>query len=177
MEVGTSDLRLPQVAGITTREERRRASGQWLLASAPLVSEAPSKVGAGSLATKVARNLPGEPTAAGSARRLVEAVFGAWGFSAADAAVVVSELVTNAVEHAGRKPVRVTLALLGGGRVRISVVDLSRQLPQPRGAGAEDESGRGLALVGLMSSGWGVDHLRWGKRVWAELKVETAAGS
>lgn len=34
---------------------------------------------------------------------------------------------------------------------------------------AEDESGRGLALVASLAEDWGSESLPWGKRVWAEL--------
>lgn len=84
--------------------------------------------------------------------------------------VVVSELLTNAVVHARRESVRVTATRVSADRIRIAVVDLSKELPMPRAAGDDDEGGRGLKLVAAMSRGqWGVDPLARGKRVWAEL--------
>ncbi|MEV4879838.1 ATP-binding protein [Streptomyces cyaneofuscatus] len=60
------------------------------------------------------------------------------------------------------------MAQLGGGRVRVSVVDLSKEHPTARATDADAESGRGLVIVEALSSGrWGVDPLPWGKRVWA----------
>ncbi|WP_063739503.1 ATP-binding protein [Streptomyces anulatus] len=90
-----------------------------------------------------------------------------------DAELVVSELLTNAVLHARRDSVRVTAMRLGEGRVRVAVVDLSRDLPAACAAGDDQESGRGLDIVATLSGGrWGVQPLPWGKRVWADLGQE-----
>lgn len=54
-------------------------------------------------------------------------------------------------------------------RVRIGVVDFSKQRPVRGTAGPEDEAGRGLVLVDALAAEWGTELLPWGKRVWAEL--------
>lgn len=84
-----------------------------------------------------------------------------------DAALVVTELVTNAQLH-GRLPAELRL-LMGDGTVRVEVEDGGRSLPQPGGYGAEAVTGRGLGLVAGLSRAWGVDLLPSGKVVWAEL--------
>ncbi len=70
--------------------------------------------------------------------------------------LLISELVTNAVEHA---PVPGRLLMvrvcLRGGVLRIEVHDPSGVRPLPRTAGPDAESGRGLLLVRSLAAGWG----------------------
>ena len=86
----------------------------------------------------------------------------------ASATLVVSELVTNAMIHAGSD---IDLAVSEHRQaIRIAVRDRSPDLPveQP---GASDEHGRGLAIVAGLSSSWGVLPCPegGGKVVWAVL--------
>lgn len=115
--------------------------------------------------------LPREPESAAIARRLVRFALSAWGMEglAGDGALIASELVSNAVQHARRESIRVVVDCLGTGRVRIGVVDFSKVPPVRGEPGPEDEGGRGLVLVGELAVRWGVEPLPWGKRVWAEL--------
>jgi len=84
------------------------------------------------------------------------------------------ELVTNAIRAAGpsrdRGPVipvvRLRLASDGHG-VLIRVWDSSSQAPVRREAGPDDESGRGLLIVGSLSRDWGSYRTADGKVVWA----------
>ncbi|WP_329018382.1 ATP-binding protein [Streptomyces sp. NBC_00690] len=114
------------------------------------------------------------PESVRAARRLVSSALRAWGLEELEDAawVVVSELMSNAVVHARLRTVRVTVTRLDECVVRVAVVDRSRQVPRSKTADVDDESGRGLAMVAALSCGrWGVDPLRWGKRVWADLEV------
>jgi two-component sensor histidine kinase len=86
-----------------------------------------------------------------------------------DLALVISELVTNAV-RAGSPTVRVALAL-ERSRVVVRVSDEATGWPEERAAGEDDPGGRGLPLVGALSASWGVRLLGTGKVVWAELAV------
>ena len=115
--------------------------------------------------------LPREPGSAATARRLVHVALAAWRLEelAEVAALIVSELVTNSVKHARRNSIRITVTRPEAMRVRIGVVDKSKKFPAPRESSAEDEGGRGLALVEALAEDWGTDPLPWGKRVWAEL--------
>ncbi|HZT65222.1 MAG TPA: response regulator [Acidimicrobiales bacterium] len=108
---------------------------------------------------------------AGSARRFVESTLEEWDFGQPLDAVklLVSELVTNAVVHAGSEPevvVRLTHTTL-----RVEVLDHSPVLPVVRQAEPTDVSGRGMALVAQLSSAWGVRPLPGdaGKAVWFEV--------
>ncbi|MEU6523579.1 ATP-binding protein [Streptomyces sp. NPDC046924] len=118
--------------------------------------------------------LPRQPESAGVARSLVRAALAVWGLDelADDGALIVSELVSNAVRHARSHSIRVTVTRPGTARVYIGVVDKSRACPEPREPDEEDESGRGLTLVGSLADDWGTDVLPWGKRVWAVLHGE-----
>ncbi len=81
------------------------------------------------------------------------------------ALLLTSELVTNAIRHAGT-PFEVDVVLTPGGQVRVSVSDASAVLPHPVVAAPEAQSGRGLFFVEHYSQSWGVEPTRTGKRVW-----------
>jgi anti-sigma regulatory factor (Ser/Thr protein kinase) len=87
-----------------------------------------------------------------------------------DARLVVTELVTNAVQHAHGSPtIRLQLTLSQAGRLRLSVTDHSTALPAARAFDPAAHRGRGLHLVGQLTNRWGVHRTRTGKLVWAEL--------
>ncbi|NUS11750.1 MAG: ATP-binding protein [Streptomyces sp.] len=119
------------------------------------------------------RAWPHGPRSAGSARRLLVRTLGEWGLPhlACGAALVVSELVTNSVRHA-RLPrghvISTRFERVDGG-VRIEVHDASDAKPELRAASPDEESGRGLALVDVITAGrWGVGERGGiGKVVWA----------
>jgi anti-sigma regulatory factor (Ser/Thr protein kinase) len=110
------------------------------------------------------------PAAVPAARRFVERVLRLWGEDdlLVDASLVISELATNAVEHAG-SPFRVRLHRIGE-IVRISIEDVGPARPQLRVAAPDDFGGRGVAIVRELAQLWGCDSLPDGKIVWAELR-------
>ncbi|MFD4314958.1 ATP-binding protein [Streptomyces sp. NPDC058548] len=120
-----------------------------------------------------ARSLPRSPESAAVARRLVRRALATWSLPdlVEGAVLVVTELVANAAVHARGATIQVTVARVAIGQVRVAVIDLDRTEPALRLAADDDERGRGLALVEAVSARWGVDPLRWGKRVWADLEA------
>jgi anti-sigma regulatory factor (Ser/Thr protein kinase) len=119
--------------------------------------------------------LPAEPRSAARARSLVTAACARWKAAevCADTELVLTELVANAVSHAGTE-ITIRLATLAGapGGVRVEVTDSSTRPVRPRHANLLAESGRGLFLVDTLSSRWGADATTTGKTVWAEIVPE-----
>ncbi len=100
--------------------------------------------------------------------------------------LIVSELVTNAVQHAALLSPEVAVEVsLGPEWVRVAVEDSHPYRPRPLDAGTEDEmrtGGRGLLLVQATVEEAGglcdVEHTaRGGKVVWAALPLRPAATS
>jgi anti-sigma regulatory factor (Ser/Thr protein kinase) len=95
---------------------------------------------------------------------------------AADAALIVSELVTNSVLHAEVGADRAILLELTalGDRLRIAVIDPGSHLePRILPANPDVPGGFGLRLVHHMSSAWGVIREAAGPtRVWCELPLD-----
>ncbi|CAL9560109.1 hypothetical protein SUDANB108_04645 [Streptomyces sp. enrichment culture] len=117
---------------------------------------------------------PAAPDAVRTARQAVRARLRGWELdSLADlAALLVSELVTNALRHA-TGPIGVRL-VRPSGLDGVLLVEVSDPLPDPpreRAARPEDESGRGLQLVASSSRRWGTRPGGEGKTVWFELAV------
>ncbi|HWG73416.1 MAG TPA: ATP-binding protein [Acidimicrobiales bacterium] len=81
------------------------------------------------------------------------------------ALLLTSELVTNAIRHAGTR-FEVEVSPAGDDRVCISVTDASPVVPQPLAAPPEAQSGRGLFFVEQYAADWGVEITSAGKRVW-----------
>ncbi|MGV9265170.1 SpoIIE family protein phosphatase [Kitasatospora sp. NPDC003701] len=106
----------------------------------------------------------------GRARRLAAHTLRRWGLEELSEAteLMVSELVTNAVQHATRP---VTLSLVRTSRLRCEVGDDSPLLPRPRRTGPEDERGRGLQIVARCAERWGATRLGTGKVVWFEQRL------
>ncbi|MFE9248338.1 ATP-binding protein [Streptomyces sp. NPDC007088] len=119
--------------------------------------------------------VPSQPEAACEARSLAALVVTAeWGLSAALAettALLVSELVGNAVRHTGARHFGLRMHRRPG-RVRVEVRDPSRGLPCVMPSfGTAVMSGYGLMIVERLAERWGVDLLPVGKKTWFELRV------
>jgi anti-sigma regulatory factor (Ser/Thr protein kinase) len=87
------------------------------------------------------------------------------------ACLLTSELVTNAVVHAGA-PVELVVDL-DRSRLAVEVIDDSAAAVAPVDAAPYDTGGRGLALVDTLADSWGVTRLLPGKSVWFALAVPT----
>ncbi len=114
-------------------------------------------------ATRAFRATPGS---VGAARRFVEKL-GRGHPDSPVAALLTSELATNAVVHA-RTPFEVTASVTDLG-VRVEVSDGSDVVPDPAMLpGPFDERGRGLVLVAALAAAWGCEPTAGGKVVWFE---------
>lgn len=122
------------------------------------------------VACEVEATLPCDSTAAGAARRLVVAECRSVGLdpeATDNAELLVSEVVTNAVIH-GRSDVRLRVRA-SPQRLRVEVGDDNSRRPSRVAMDAEALDGRGLTIVELVASAWGVDAVDVGKVVWFEI--------
>jgi anti-sigma regulatory factor (Ser/Thr protein kinase) len=111
--------------------------------------------------------LPPTPESVPAARQLVGTVTEHLPRKAREAAeLVMSELATNSVVHAGT-PFEV-FAAVDDDIVEVVVCDHAGWAADAPGAG----SGHGLLLVGLLATEWAAVMERGGKRVWARLEVD-----
>ncbi|MFI6377084.1 SpoIIE family protein phosphatase [Streptomyces sp. NPDC050546] len=116
-----------------------------------------------------------------SARSFVRDTLQGWGFAdiVDDAVVLTSELVTNAVVHAGTSAD--LLCLRSDDGVRIEVADRypEREIPLQATAinmGSPDrEGGRGLQLCAALAGRWGVEYTPTHKTVWFQLDLPARA--
>jgi DNA-binding NarL/FixJ family response regulator len=116
----------------------------------------------------VTADLPADPSSVRAARSLVVEALGEEGedllFSLE---LLISEVVTNAVQHAAAAP-RIE-AQLGPDSVRVAVYDDDPALPVHRQPDAERPGGRGLHLLDRIATRWGAEPSEGGKVVWFEL--------
>lgn len=85
----------------------------------------------------------------------------------ATAVLLASELVTNAIVHAGT-PIDLRVVATRD-EIRIEVTDGTHALPRVYKPSPVRVGGRGLQMVQRCATRWGVDQRRDGKVVWAEI--------
>ena len=118
---------------------------------------------------KAALDLDPDPMAARAARRFVTSTLQEWDLDhlTDDVLSVVTELVTNATQHAATTS---QLALRSHpGRLIVEVADCDGRIPRPAVTQHMDERHRGLLIVAQLSRRWGVRPTDRGKIVWAEM--------
>jgi serine phosphatase RsbU (regulator of sigma subunit)/anti-sigma regulatory factor (Ser/Thr protein kinase)/putative methionine-R-sulfoxide reductase with GAF domain len=117
--------------------------------------------------------LPADTSSPARARQIVGDVLRRWQLGELEeaATLLVSELVTNGVRHAGTG-MRLVLTRQSATQVRIAVTDKAPAADvRPRDSDSGAEGGRGLFLVEHLSTGWGSVADGAGKTVWFELRV------
>ncbi|MFD8913340.1 SpoIIE family protein phosphatase [Streptomyces sp. NPDC059575] len=119
-----------------------------------------------------------------TARSFVRDTLQGWGFAdiVDDAVVLTSELVTNAVVHAGTEAEVLCLRTEPGVRIEVSDRYPEREVPLQSAhavMGSPDrEGGRGLQLCAALASRWGVEYTSTHKNVWFQLDLpERALGT
>ena len=122
--------------------------------------------------TSPALTLPASMTSVRLARRFVREQLA--GFRLSDPVrdevlLLASELVTNAILH-GRSELRIEVACVDF-HVRVTVHDENSRYPVVVSEDPDALDGRGLALVDVLSSAWGVEQEPGGKAVWFERPV------
>lgn len=118
------------------------------------------------------RTFPGDAEQVGKARRFVISALGSCS-AIEDAALLTSELVTNAICHTatGTDGAFEVAVQHDAGGVRVQVTDdgsATMPVPVPRSTGFAP-SGRGLAMVDAIAARWGHHPAGNGRAVWFEL--------
>ncbi|MFJ4851228.1 MULTISPECIES: SpoIIE family protein phosphatase [unclassified Streptomyces] len=105
------------------------------------------------------------------ARALTRDTLERWGApeAAETAALLVGEVVTNAVRHAHTR--HVELRLVRADALLCEVTDDDHALPVLLGSGPEEERGRGLRIVSRLAREWGASRTAQGKTVWFEQQL------
>lgn len=119
----------------------------------------------------VTTHFPAAPASVPEGRAFLHKALTSWNCadSADDALLLLSETLTNAVQHSDG-PVGLHLHRTATD-LTVEVSDRSPQLPQPRVAVQDAESGRGLILVRALAADWGVRPTDEGKTTWFTLKL------
>jgi anti-sigma regulatory factor (Ser/Thr protein kinase) len=119
------------------------------------------------------------PSAVPWARRVLRHMLREWQLQgmAEPAALLVSELVTNAVEASavvrdhGKLPMIGLAIRLTAASLVLEVWDASPARPVPQKADIAADHGRGLILVDALADAWGHRAAPGGKVVWCELAI------
>lgn len=87
----------------------------------------------------------------------------------ADAELLTSEIVSNAVDHAGGEHSLVLELAHSDGWLRVSLADGSAVHPMIREINNPTPGGLGMRMVDAIADRWGVEDHHGGKRVWFEM--------
>lgn len=121
----------------------------------------------------IALELPAEPHSAKVARDAVAGLDGHLGAVFGDVVLLISELVTNSVRHAGldaTQPLQLSVTT-SGNVVRVAVRDPGPGFRPPKApADPGHVGGWGLVLVDQLAQRWGVEHDGEANVVWCELR-------
>jgi anti-sigma regulatory factor (Ser/Thr protein kinase) len=120
------------------------------------------------------RRFPSQPESVAAARRFATEPLKAVSADAIAAVeLMVSELATNSVRHAGTA-FDLTIAQ-EQGTIRVEVSDQAGGTPEMRSPGPDDPTGRGLQIVDIFSETWGVDPgPAGGKTVWFTIHAQAS---
>ena len=119
-----------------------------------------------------AETFAADPHSASRARQFVRRLLGELPDElVARVVLMVSELATNAVQHAGGDAFELRVATQGRhDHVRIEARDSSDLLPAPAHTGTGAGHGRGLHIVRQLAERWGWERVPGGKVIWFEVQ-------
>ena len=112
------------------------------------------------------RTFPHQPDSVPAARRFATGVLRALPADTLEAVeLMVSELATNCIRHTDSGFELKIIRL--GGDIRVSATDGAGGMPEMRSPAPTEPSGRGLKIIDMLSSDWGVEQTASaGKTVW-----------
>ena len=121
-------------------------------------------------------DLPPRASSVPAARHLLLEILRSWDVphDLDDAALLVTELVANVVDHVHGEAALTLEFAVSDGWLRISVADGSSVRPVVRELEQGQPRGRGLLLVKAIADRWGSEDHQGGKRVWFELSPPDA---
>ncbi|MGW4564742.1 SpoIIE family protein phosphatase [Streptomyces sp. NPDC004561] len=160
----------PQPTGAPMPQQRREPGGHPAL---PTDNRPRSSV----ITARAAATFEPVGRSVATARSFVRDTLQGWGFAdiVDDAVVLTSELVTNAVVHAGTHAEVLCLRTDVGVRIEVADRYPEREVPLQHSAspmGSPDrEGGRGLQLCAALATRWGVDYTPTHKHVWFQLNL------
>ncbi|MCL3991933.1 SpoIIE family protein phosphatase [Streptomyces lavenduligriseus] len=160
----------PQPTGEPMPQQRREPPGETAL-------HADNRPRSSVITARAAASFEPVGRSVATARSFVRDTLQGWGFAdiVDDAVVLTSELVTNAVVHAGTHADVLCLRTEDGVRIEVSDRYPEREVPLQSAAvsmGSPDrEGGRGLQLCAALATRWGVDYTPTHKNVWFQLNL------
>lgn len=160
----------PRPSGTQLPHQRHERAGHGAV---PIDDRSRSSV----ITARAAANFEPVGRSVATARAFVRDTLQGWGFAdiVDDAVVLTSELVTNAVVHAGTHADVLCLRSEDGVRVEVADRYPEREVPLQGAAvnmGSPDrEGGRGLQLCAALAGRWGVEYTPTHKSVWFRLDL------
>ncbi|WNM30629.1 SpoIIE family protein phosphatase [Streptomyces sp. Li-HN-5-11] len=160
----------PRPTGPELPDQRRGADGQGAL-------HVDDRTRSSVITARAAASFEPLGRSVATARSFVRDTLQGWGFGdiVDDAVVLTSELVTNAVVHAGTAADVLCLRSDDGVRIEVSDRYPEREIPLQSSAvnmGSPDrEGGRGLQLCAALAGRWGVEYTPTHKNVWFQLDL------
>ncbi|MFB9317625.1 ATP-binding protein [Cryptosporangium minutisporangium] len=119
-------------------------------------------------------DLPPAPGSPETARRITTSLLTAWGVATehhTDVVLLVSEVVSNAVEHVGGESSFQLELSHSGDWLRVALTDGSSVRPMVRQLDHRAARGRGMQLVEHIADRWGAEDHHGGKTVWFTVRV------
>jgi hypothetical protein len=160
-------------ADVNVRRDATRCTGsEWLPA---LLSRKQERPAMSSLTAAV--DLPPTSESVPVARHMTVELLRVWQapHDPDDVALLVTELVTNVVDHVDGEAMLTLELALAADSLKIAVADGSSVRPVVRELNTDNPRGRGLQLVQAIADGWGIEEHHGGKRVWLTLQHPPSA--